>query len=651
MENQQERRLPMINIHKSFSTKLSIGIMLLAVPIFCISLAALFLHSRYIIRKEAVGRANSVLSTTIQHVYRYVNTIETATNVNSWLIVEHLDPDSLLDLSYRIVRQNPHIDGCSISTEPDIFPKYGRYFSVYSIRNGKTANGRDSIKSAVEEQYEYFTKIWYKSPHDLGKACWTDFYDDIDTLKVVLSGLIASYSKPIYDNTGRMVAVISTDMSLSRLSKDISKDKPYPHSYFMMVNKEGSFIIHPDSTKLFNQTIFSGLNPNNHSDIFALGHEMTTGVKGCMNVTFDGEPCIVCYQPIPGTSWSLAIVCPNSDILEEYYKLTYIIIPLLIVGFFLILLLCHRTVNHAILPLNQLLEKTQSIAAGNMEIHIPNTKREDVVGRLQNSFAMMLQSLNFHMGSVRYSTEQTKLHNEKLREATELAKEADRQKRTFIQNVTHQIRTPLNIIMGFVQILSDKTQIKLLPKEELKNITDTMEYNSRLLTRMVLMLFDSSDLGYSEELLTSNQITYIVCNDMAREVINYGKKHFPNLSINLQSEVADDFSIRTNGLYLMRSLRELVYNSAKYSDGKHVTFRITTTDSTLRFIIEDKGKGIPKANREHIFNFFIKIDDLSEGLGLGLPLAKRHAQSLGGDLIFDEDYHDGCRFIFELPLT
>lgn len=238
MENQQERRLPMINIHKSFSTKLSIGIMLLAVPIFCISLAALFLHSRYIIRKEAVGRANSVLSTTIQHVYRYVNTIETATNVNSWLIVEHLDPDSLLDLSYRIVRQNPHIDGCSISTEPDIFPKYGRYFSVYSIRNGKTANGRDSIKSAVEEQYEYFTKIWYKSPHDLGKACWTDFYDDIDTLKVVLSGLIASYSKPIYDNTGRMVAVISTDLSLSRLSKDITKDKPYPNSYFMMVNKE-----------------------------------------------------------------------------------------------------------------------------------------------------------------------------------------------------------------------------------------------------------------------------------------------------------------------------------------------------------------------------------------------------------------------------
>ena len=640
----------MISIRRSFSTKLSISILLLAVPIFFISLAVLFSQSRHIIRKEAVGRAHSVLGTAIQRVYRDVTTIETATNVNSWLIAEYLDPDSLMNLSYRIVRLNPHIDGCSISTEPDIFPKYGRYFSVYSIRD-KTADGRDSIESAIEEQYEYFTKIWYKTPHDLGKACWTDFYDDTDSLEVTLSGLIASYSKPVYDNTGRMVAVISTDLSLSRLSKDIAKDKPYPHSYFMMVNKDGKFIIHPDTTKLFNQTIFSGLNPNDHSDIFALGHEMTTGVNGCMNVTLDGKPCIVCYQPIPGTSWSLAIVCPNSDILEEYYKLTYIIIPLLIVGFFIIILLCHRTVGHAILPLNQLLEKTQSIAAGNMEIHIPNTKREDVVGCLQNSFALMLQSLNFHMGSVRYSTEQAKLHNEELRQATELAKEADRQKRTFIQNVTHQIRTPLNIIMGFVQILSDKTQIQALQKEELRNITDTMEHNSQLLTRMVLMLFDSSDTGFSEELLTSNQITDIVCNDIAREVIGYGKKHFPNLSINLQSEVADDFSIRTNGLYLMRSLRELIYNSAKYSDGQHVIFRITTTDTTVRFIIEDNGKGIPEANREHIFDFFIKVDDLSEGLGLGLPLAKRHAQNLGGDLIFDEDYHDGCRFIFELPLA
>jgi hydroxymethylpyrimidine/phosphomethylpyrimidine kinase/hydroxymethylpyrimidine kinase/phosphomethylpyrimidine kinase/thiamine-phosphate diphosphorylase len=50
-----------------------------------------------------------------------------------------------------------------------------------------------------------------------------------------------------------------------------------------------------------------------------------------------------------------------------------------------------------------------------------------------------------------------------------------------------------------------------------------------------------------------------------------------------------------------------------------------------------------------LYKPFIKIDDLSEGLGLGLPLCKRHALSLGGDLIYDRDYHDGCRFILEMP--
>jgi len=54
-------------------------------------------------------------------------------------------------------------------------------------------------------------------------------------------------------------------------------------------------------------------------------------------------------------------------------------------------------------------------------------------------------------------------------------------------------------------------------------------------------------------------------------------------------------------------------------------------------------------NNQITFNDLIKIDDLSEGLGLGLPLSKRHAMSLGGDLVYDKDYRDGCRFIVEMP--
>jgi signal transduction histidine kinase len=464
---------------------------------------------------------------------------------------------------------------------------------------------------------------------------------------------------PIHDADNRFIGVISTDLSLLRLSKLISAEKPYRHSYFIMLDEKGDYYIHPDSTRLFTHSIFDVDDPNREADIIALGHEMTSGATGNMSVVIDGKPCIVCYQPIPGTGWSLAIVCPDSDVLENYHRLSYIIVPLLLIGVLIIMILCHRAVAHAIRPLNQLLEKTQSIASGDMEVHIPRSQRDDVVGRLQNSFARMLQSLNFHMGSVRYTTQQAKQRNEELARATALVQEADRQKTAFIQNVSHQIRTPLNILMGFAQILRDATPNSqvALSGDEVKIIVSTMNYNAKLLNRMVTMLFDSSETGLSEELQEVTKHSQVPCNDVAREAISYTKLHYPDLNVLLQSEVDDDFCINTNRLYLMRSLREILYNSAKYSDRQHVAIHITrqpATDSrqtTVCFIIEDTGNGISEEYQDLMFKFFTKVDDLSEGLGLGLPLAKRHAQTLGGDLTLDHDYHNGCRFILELPIT
>lgn len=638
----------MLNIRKRLSTKLTLGIMLLAAPIFILALGVLYTQSRHIIREEAVGHANSMLNTTMQRVCRQLWAVENTTNANSGLILQDLQPDSLLSLTHRIVSTNPHIDGCSISMEPDFFPQYGRYFSAYSIREG------DSVTTVVEEQYEYFVKPWYKLPHDKGKAVWVDFFDETDSLEVALNGMIASYSKPIYNKEGKLIAVISTDISLRKLSKVISQEKPYTNSYFIMLDREGHYHIHPDSTRLFIHGIFDDVNPRKQSDIIALGHEMTAGNQGSMAVAIDGVPSLVCYRPVPGTSWSLALVSPDSDILDDYNKLTYILVPLLVIGVILIIVLCHRTVTHSISPLNSLLEKAQSIAAGNMEIYIPRSQREDAVGKLQNSFATMLQSLNFHMGSVRYTTEKAQQRNEELAEATRLAVEADKQKTAFLQNVTHQIRTPLNIIMGFSQVLaatpsSAASLHEGLSDEERKGISSTLKYNTNLLNRLVLMLFDSSDSGLTEE-LQNQKLDQVPCNDVAREAIGYIYLHYPHLHISFESEVDDTFCIQSNPKYLMLGLRELLYNSAKYSDGKHITLRITLTEATICFIVEDTGKGIAEADRELMFEFFTKVDDLSEGLGLGLPLAKRHAQNLGGDLTLDEDYHDGCRFILEVPL-
>ena len=132
------------HIRRSLSWKLSLGILLMAVPIFVLSLGILYAESRDNVKKEALEHANSVLSTTLERVSRYMSMVETATDVNDWAVTANLHPDSLLAYSNFIVLMNGNIDGCSISTEPNVFPKFGRYFSAYTVREADTVVSSNS---------------------------------------------------------------------------------------------------------------------------------------------------------------------------------------------------------------------------------------------------------------------------------------------------------------------------------------------------------------------------------------------------------------------------------------------------------------------------------------------------------------------------
>lgn len=629
------------HIRQSLALKLSIGILLMAVPVFLISLGILFVQSRKNVKQEAMEHANAVLSTTMQRINRYMNNVETATDINDWEVTANLHPDSLLAYSRFIVSLNGNIDGCSISTEPDIFPKYGRYFSAYTIRKP------DTITTVIEKEYNYFDKVWYKKPKTLGEPCWVVFYDESDTLKVTLDGMIASYCKPLYDDNKRFVGVISTDLALKQLSKIITAEKPYPDSYFVMTGEKGRYYVHPDTTKLFNKTIFSDFNVKNHTDLVTLGYEMTTGKQGNMNVNIYEESCLVCYQPVPGTDWSLALICPDRNILQSYNQLTYIVVGVTIVGLLLILIFSFTLVGHLIRPLNKLTEQVQRIASGHYDEQIKRSRYQDATGRLQNSFATMQESLNKHVNDIQQMNEEAAQRNEELVRVSKLAEEGNRQKEIFIQNVSHQIRTPLNIIIGFAQILHDSKST--MPEEELKDVTNTMFFNARILDRMNKMLIDSSVWGSTKELY-ANKDDRVFCNEVAQYAIDKNRELFP-LEIKFESMLPDNFYIHTNRTYLTLTIQELLFNAAKYSDGKNISLLVTQTERTVCFVVEDTGPGFPAEDSDRLFELFTKVNDLSDGLGLGLPLSKRHITSLNGTLAIDPSYHDGCRIIIELPIT
>ena len=638
----------MMSIRRSFSAKVIMWVLLLAVPVFLASVGVLFWQSHKLIRAEAVDKASNVLACAMHRINRYLITTKTASHTNAWIVEQSLYPDSILAMTNRIATTNPYTDGCAISTEPGVIPQYPDGFMSVSF------NTKDSVNTFIEPDHSYFQERWYSIPRTQRKPTWVVFNDKNREQETDEDATIAAYTHPLFNKKGKFVGVISIWLSLQHISNIMAEVRPYPHSYYVMIDEKGRYVGHPDSTRLFNQTIFSVADPQHQADLIALGYEMTKGNKGSMSVKINGKKSLVCYMPVEGTPWSLAIVCPHSDILRGFYRLTYIVVALLIVGLLLIFINCHKAVTVSLSPLQQLLEKTKAVSNGHLDVDIAHTKRTDVIGGLQNSFATMLESLNYYINSVRTATDQTKRYNRELEHTTQLAVEAQRQKTVFIQNVTHQIRTPLNIIMGFAQILNcptdDTSLSEELGQDEIKSIASTMTHNSRLLIRMVMMLFDSSDNGKAET-ANCDKREMVACNDVCQVALKFTTKNHPDIPVEYKTELADDFCIHTNFRYLEFSLEELLSNAVRYSDQQHISLHVTRNEEFVRFVVQDTGNGIAEADRDNIFKFFTKVDDFSEGLGLGLPLTKRHAETLGGNLILDTTYHEGSRFIFEIPVA
>ena len=594
---------------RSLTAKLILGVTLVATTIYVVTAGTLFLQSRRMIRQEANEHASSVLNTALQQVGNCMRVVETATNANAWIAEENYVPDSLMELAKRIVYLNRNSHGCTIAAKPDAFADKGRFYSVYSIYQG------DSLITIREPEYDYTIEDWYKAPVVSGKGCWSRLYSK-DTKGVIddYDHTLAIYSKPIYKN-GKVAGVVSTGLSFRKLAQAIYKIQyPYPNAYFVIRAGDGQYLLPPDST---------------HMDIAGKYYQMSSML-------------------IPDTDWSLALICPSDDVLKNYHQMVLYVLLFDVLAVILIVLLCRWGVHRALSPIWDLVGMSKQIAKGRYDEIIPQTKRDDALGKMQNSFVAMQQSIRRNIYNIHATTDEITRHNKEVAYATQMAQEAQERKTMFIQNVMHQIRTPLNIIQGFAQVLRDELQSTGLDNEEFSNIATMMKHNSQHLSRMVLMLYDSSEAGLTEEFYIDRK-DQVSCNDLVRECIRYSKDHFPDIPIEFRTELFDNAMILTNRLYLMRTLRELLYNAAKYSDGKHIKVIVTQTAASVLFTVEDVGQGLPQGQQDMVYEFFAKQDDLSEGLGLGLPLAKRHAISLGGNLQYDRNYKEGCRFVITMP--
>jgi sigma-B regulation protein RsbU (phosphoserine phosphatase) len=389
-------------IRRKLSVRVSLWVVFFAAIIFNVALGFLFYQSREAVRQEAISRATTILDKTSLRVEGILNRVEVASNMTKWLVQRHPDKaDSMFVYSRGMLQNNPDFYNCSIAFEPYYFKDKGRYFSAYTKHIG------DSIRTIQggSDYYQYFFADWYLMPQLLEKPCWTEPYMDLD-VATNTSEMVTSYCQTITNKQGQMIGVVNTSLSITWLSHTISAVKPYPNSYSIMIGRGGTYFVHPDTTKITRQTIFTQTLEQPDTALTALGYAMQRGEEGMKHMNIYGKESYVFYKPLGKTGCSMAIICPESDIFGGFDRLRNSVRAIVLVGLLLMLYLFIRIITRELQPLRRLAHEAETIASGQFDAELPDFQRVDEIGQLSHSFGNMQQSLVKYIEELKNTTAQ-----------------------------------------------------------------------------------------------------------------------------------------------------------------------------------------------------------------------------------------------------
>ena len=252
--------------------------------------------------------------------------------------------------------------------------------------------------------------------------------------------------------------------------------------------------------------------------------------------------------------------------------------------------------------------------------------------------------LSYLFWTRRKHMQQLMAQNQQLTIARDQAQEADRMKTAFIQNVSHQIRTPLNAVSGFATILAK--QLDELSDEERHDLAARIEHSAGIITNSLNHLITLSDIDSINIERNSDTIN---CHEFCREIAREFKPMKQTTAFNYTSTIDQDASVKSNRQMLKSVIMEILVNADKFTEEGSITLNNEMANGMWQISVTDTGCGIQPGDEEKIFGHFAKIDDFSEGLGLGLTFCKNIVLRLGGDIVLDKDYHDGARFIVKIP--
>lgn len=224
--------------------------------------------------------------------------------------------------------------------------------------------------------------------------------------------------------------------------------------------------------------------------------------------------------------------------------------------------------------------------------------------------------------------------------------------KSYLQNMSHEVRTPMNAICGFSQILCNPDMKGLLSDEEIAEYGEIIQSNTDMLSSLVNDILDISDMESGKYRMSMGNC---MVNDVCRKAVSTVIYRCPdNVKMYMTSDVNDDFSIYSDARRVEQVIINYLTNAVKHTTAGEIHLHVSLTENPnmITFSVTDTGEGVPADKADIIFGRFEKLETFKQGTGLGLAICRSIATQLGGEAKLDVTHQaQGARFVFTHPIT
>ena len=382
----------------SFSTRLSLNILLITSILFIIAIGVAAVSSHLLIAEEATKSAENLRDATISDIEKTLLEVEQSVKSNAWMIGENIgDSTVLYHITSSITKENANIIGSAIAFIPDYFEGF-HWFSPYAY---ETTDGGIALKNLGNATYDYYAMEWFTVPMEQGEGVWSEPYLDEGGSGYMMS----TFSLPIRDKDGKIYAVFTADVLLDWITQLLADIKPYPNSHVTLVSRKGYYLNAGSDERLLNATIYSTLDYLTKKDrgIDRLVDSMMCGKKEVMQYSRGGKISFAVFGPL-SNGWVASITCDYQEVLKRTSQMHMVLILIGLVGLLVLFVLCYLIIRKLTHPLSEISESALSIAKGNFNTPLPEIKSEDEIRKLRDSFDYMQRSIQSYITDLQTST-------------------------------------------------------------------------------------------------------------------------------------------------------------------------------------------------------------------------------------------------------